>query len=385
MILIPVIFVGLEHNGVLLGGVGHQIRTVVGDVVRILAIQVGLGFRVVLSAKLTALAGVIVTAQRGEHAVTQHGGKEGAGSRQGIFQSQIIQRLDAHGREISGFSVHVSLRTRDVAAFGANQVFQAFRCVHHVLHAGDPVVRLDVGNLAALAVHPHGAFTDGEGVGQAVLGHGVTGGQSGLLNVFFIVFIQAVIGVDDGPAVRLLGGGQHIPGIGIAGVGIIVYIRQLVALAGQVFLGLRVVFAGAVNFVPQGAQRFDVFRLQHAVLHDDHLMHPVRIVAPQGRIRRTGSNPGNPVLTAPALQRNHHGGAQDLGLGNRHQGIPEAQVIDFLLRFGIVGIEITQHGIVDLGGGGFIGVVVHFGLRGSRQLRFFAHRHAAEHGQGNHQ
>ena len=385
MVLVPVAVIGLEHDGVLLGGVGHQIGTIVGDVVGILAVQVGLGFRVVVRAELAALRGVIVTAQRSEHAVAQHGGEEGAGSGQGVLQGGVVNSLHAHGGEIGGFAVHVRFRAGDVAAFGAHQVFQTLGGVHHVLHAGNPVVRLDIGDLTALAVHPGHAFPDGEGVGQAVLADGVTGGQRGLLNIFFVIFEQAVIGVDDGAAVRLLGGGQHVPGVGVGAVGVVVHVGQLIALVRQVGLGLGIVFAGAVDFVPQVAQILHFVRLQDAFLDDDTLVHAVRVIAPQGGVDGTGSDPGNGIVAAPALQGDHHGGAQNLRLGDRHQGIPQAQVLHFRLGFGIVGVEIAQDGVVDLGGGSFISFHIHFGLRLSRQLSPLAQRHAAQHAQSENQ
>ena len=384
VILVPVVFIGLENNGVFLGRIGYKVRTIVGNVIRILTIEIGLSFRIVVRSELTALGGIVVTAHRSKDTITQHGGKEEARSCKGVFQSMVVQSLYANGGEVSGFTIHVCFSTGDVAAFRTYQVFKTFCSIHHVLHTGYPVVSLDVCNLTALAVDPHCTLADGEGIGQAVFGNGVSGSQSRLLNIFFIILIQTIIGVDDCTGVSLFGGSQHVPGIRVAGICIIINISQFITLFGQVSLGLGVIFAGAMNFIPQSTEFFDFFGLQHAVLDNDKLMNTVCIVAPECGIAGTRCNAGNGILTASALQRNHDARAQKLCLGDCHEGIPFRDIFSFL-GCQVFLVEFAQNCIIDFGGCSFISFHIHFRLCFSCELCTFAQCHTAKHGQSKNQ
>ena len=335
--------------------------------VGILAVQVGLGFLVEISAEGASLGDVVVTAHGSEHAVAQHRLEEEARSRQGVFEGVVVKRLHADFREVSDLAGDIRVSVQDVGAGCAGQVLQAFLAVHHVLHTGNPVVSLHVSDLAALAVNPFNAFADLEGVLQAVFAHRHLGGQGGLVHVLVVILEQSVIGVHDGAGVRLLGGVQHVPCGGIAGVGVVVFIGQLVALAGQVFLGFGFPGAGAAGLVPQGAEFLDFGALQDAFLDDDRLVHPVLVVAPQGGGGGTGSDAGHGVLAATAVQGDHNGRFKQLRFGDSHLGVALGNRRGFL-GLGIELIILAKNILVDLGRLFFIGFNVYFGLRFSRKL-----------------
>ena len=88
----------------------------------------------------------------------------------------FIQRLDADGGEIGRLAVEVGVKPLNHAG---EVVDGTGAGVGDVLQARNPVVGGQLGNLAALAVDPDDALTDGEGVGQAVVGDGVIGGEVG--------------------------------------------------------------------------------------------------------------------------------------------------------------------------------------------------------------
>ena len=64
--------------------------------------------------------------------------------------------------------------------------------VGHVLQARDPVVRGQLRDLAALAVHPDHALADVEGVGQAVLADVIARGEVGLELALAVVLVEVV-------------------------------------------------------------------------------------------------------------------------------------------------------------------------------------------------
>ena len=220
-----------------------------------------------------------------------------------------------------------------------------------MLHAGHEVVGLHVGDLTSLGVHPDDAFPQVEGVGQAVLTDLPGGGQSGLLHVFDVVFIQTVVGLDDLLAVCFHGGSQNVPSVGIAGAGHVVLVVELVTVGGQVLLDPGFKGAGALELAPLGADLVDLIQGQDIALDDDGLVVPLVVGAPQGGVHGTGSHTADGVVAAPALQGDHDGGAQQLGLGLGHQGKPHGQVfrIHVVLGLLIEPIELAQDILVDAG------------------------------------
>ena len=319
--------------------------------VGILTIEIISGLSVIISAELTTLRGVVITAHRSEYAVTKHCHKERANFVELILKSIIVNCLNAYGGEIVGFAVHISFCADNTCAVRTNKVFQTAGSVHHVLHTGNPVVGLHVSDLTALRVDPDHAFTQMEGVGQTVIRYGVIRSKSRLLNIFHIILIQTVISLDDLFGVSFHRGCKSIPSYGVTGVRIVVLVREFVALGSEVFLNPSLEGTGLTLFAPSGTDFVDFGLLKERIaLNDNLLMITLVIRTPKGAVNRTGSDTRNRVVTATALKRNHNGGTEHLSLGDSHQGITLCKVFarNQLFRRKISFIEVAKHIFVNL-------------------------------------
>ena len=218
-----------------------------------------------------------------------------------------------------------------------------------MLHAGDEVVRLDIGNLTALGIDPCHAFTNLEGVDRAVLAHLIGGGKRRLLDVLDIVLIQAIVGLDDLLAVGFHGCGQHVPGIRVAGVGHVVDIAQLVTLVGKVLFDPFFEFAGALELAPVLTDLIHLRSGQELVAGHDHgLVITLVVGAPQRGVDRPRSHARNGIVAAAALQRDHDRVREHLAFRHRHHRPALGVVVRFLGQL-IRIVEITKDLIVDPG------------------------------------
>ena len=349
---VPVVGVGFEHDGVLLGEVGDQIRAAVGQMVRILTIEIGVVVDEV-RAELAALGLIVGAAQREERVVAQQRGEPDAGLLEGVLEGVVIHGLDADFGEIGDLAVDVSLGVDDLDAVIAGQAFQTALHVHQVLHAGDEVVSGHVSDLAALRVGPLGALADVEGEDGVVLVGLKAGGQRGLLDILHVVLEQAVNGVDNGLGVGGTIGGQTVPGLGIGVVGDGVGVLQLVAVVGHVLLDPGFERAGAGELGPLRLDRVAVGGLDE-LGGDDRIVEAIAVIAPERAVDGSGHSAADGVLTASGGEGQHDRGVEKLRFGNGLERIALRDVVG-LQSFLIVLVVSAEDVVVDLLG---IGIIV---------------------------
>ena len=124
VVLVPVVGVGSEDDGVGLGGVGDQVRAAVSDVVRILAVEVIGSLGVEVSAELASLRLIVGAAQGEEGVVAEQGGEPQAGLFEGVLDGVVVKSLDADFSEVGDLAVDVSAGVDDLNAVVGSQAFQ---------------------------------------------------------------------------------------------------------------------------------------------------------------------------------------------------------------------------------------------------------------------
>ena len=306
------------------------------------AVQVGAGGGggvVLRDAEHAALAEVIAAAHGQEGGVGNHAHEVRALINKGVLQGVIVESLDADLAEVGDLAAEVLGNAYDNAV----EVVDGARAgVGKVLRAGDPVVGDKVGDLAALGIDPLNALADGEGVGQAVLAHGVIGGEAGLLDALGVVLVEVV---DEGRVVVEVAVAEDIPGGADAVKGGDGGVRKGVALAGEVLPGGVGIGAGAGELVPEVGNR-GVILVADYLVGEDHLVivdavaHPAYVATGAEGVAAHG------VAAAGRVHRARDAALEELGLGDGHQGPALGQGLG---REGLLVdlVEVAQGGHID--------------------------------------
>ena len=201
-----------------------------------------------------------------------------------------------------------------------------------MLHGGNPVVGLDVGDLTALGVGPDLAGTDVEGPGQAVLRALPALRQGGLEHVLHVVLGQVLHGAAHGVAHGVGPHGQHVPGLGVQGeVPVAQLALQGVALLGQEVLGGLLIGAGAGLLGPHGDKLLAVLGGQD-LLGDQGGLKAAGVGAPQhggDGLIHVAAHAVAAAVAAPDLQ---HAAGQGLGLSLGHLNVHLVHVGQLLRR-----------------------------------------------------
>ena len=330
---IPVGGVGLEDDGVLGGVAGDQVGAAVGDGVGTLGVGVVGGGLVEVSAELAALGLIVGPAQGGVGAVGEHGREVGNLVGEGVLHGQLVQSLHAHLAEIGDLAVGIGAGVVDDVGDQPSGIALG---VQQVLHSGHIVVSGDLGDLAALGIHPRHAGAQMEGVDLAVVGDIVALGQAGLLDVLLVVDHEAVIGIGQDSGVLGLAGGQHVPVGGVGAVVAVVAVLKGVALAGEVLLDPGTEGAGAAELAPLGVDLLDLLLQDDLVpVHNQVGVHPVAVSAVGHGGDGVGGGTLHGVVTAVGGAGDDQAALQELGLGHGHHGAADIQVVS-LLGSGVV-------------------------------------------------
>ena len=209
-ILIPVRGISFKSHRVLGGSIGAKEGSAVSDRVLILAIGVSIGilYRLKFRAELAASGLKVGSAHGSEGTVTHHGGEIRNNLFQCVFESIVINRLNAYLGEISVVAVDIISSAHDNIT---DKVLRAALGVTSVLHASNEIVSGKIGNLTTLRIYPLNALAKVEGIGKAVLGNVVAGSDGGLLSVLYVVLEKSVIGVYKELGVIGGVGSQNVP------------------------------------------------------------------------------------------------------------------------------------------------------------------------------
>ena len=344
---VPVALVGYVVDGVLIRDVRAQVGAAVGDMVLISAVHIGAagyGLVVLRYAEHAALAQIVVAAHGGEAGVGYHGHEVGALLGEGVLQGVVVKGLDADGGEVRRVAVDVAVYALEHAE---QHVDGAAAGVGHVLQARDPVVRGQLRDLAALAVHPGHTFADVEGIGQAVLADVITRGEMGLEHALAVVLVEVVdetrVVVEIPVAKEIPGGADAVEGGG-GGVG------KGVSLLGQVLYGALGIGTGAGELVPELNEVLIVFGGYYLV-GKHHLVKVDTVTQPGGVAARAEGHAAHCIAAARGVHRRGDAALEELGLGYCHQRPALAE------RLGLKGSHI---GVVKLAHRGHVDVLVVF-------------------------
>ena len=312
---VPVALIGDVVDGVLVGYVGAEVRSAVGDVVLIGAVQVGAGGNglVVLgNAEHAALAEVVAAAHGDEAGVRYHAHEVRALLGERVLQGIVVNGLDADGGEVGGLAVQVGVQTLQHAA----EIIDGARAgVYNVLKARDPVVGGQLGDLAALAVHPGDAFADVEGVGKSVLRDVVVGGEVGNQLALAVVLVEVVY---EGRVVVEVAVGEEVPGGADAvkcGGG---SIRKGVALLLEVGPGALSIGAGAGELIPHVGDVLVILGSYYLVGYD-HLIKIDAVAQPGGVSAGAEGHAAHGIAAARSVHGRGDAALEEFGLGYGHQ------------------------------------------------------------------
>ena len=192
-----------------------------------------------------------------------------------------------------------------------------------------------------------------EGVGQAVLGHFIALSQRGLLDIFRIILQQAVVSVDQDVGVHSLGGGENIPGVGVAGIDLRQGVLQGVAVVGQPLLALGLPGAGAGQLGPHGLQGLAVSS-RNGLRDHDGTVQTGGVGTPHRIGDRIGRHAADGVAAAVGGGGQEEAGLQQLGLGSGHLHQTEIHILFFSHGLFVGGVEVAQRQVVELIGQGLI-------------------------------
>ena len=343
------------------------------------AVQVGArgGGRVVLrDAEDAALAQVVAAAHGQEGGVGNHAEEVRALVDEGVLEGVVVDGLDADLAEVGNLAAEV---LGDADNDAAEVVDGARAGVGKVLQARDPVVGHEVGDLTALGVDPLDALADVEGVGEAVVAHGVAGGEARLLDALGVVLIEVV---DEGGVVVEVAVAEDVPGRADAVEGGDGGVGEGVALAGEVLPGGVGIGAGAGELVPEVGER-GVILVTDYLVGENHLVivdavaHPAYVATGAEGVAAHG------VAAAGRVHRARDAALEELGLGDGHQGPAlgqglgrESLLVDL--------VEVAQGGHVD----GFVvredAALGRFGRRGGARSADDVRAGAAAGGQREH-